>query len=52
MTVLTLSPVDVRKPTRSTNVRGDCRTTTTTRRQEAAISGAPPAPGSRTLGLP
>ena len=32
-------------------VRGFCRTTRITSRQEAAISGAPPAPGSRTLGL-
>ena len=37
-------------PYESPKVRVDCRTTTTTRRHEAAISGAPPAPGSRTLG--
>jgi len=52
MTVVTRSPSEVRKPTRSTNVRGLWRTITTTRPQDRAISGAPPAPGSRTLGAP
>src|SRR6266566_925060 len=45
-------PTEVTKSTRSTNERWFCLTTTITSRHEAAISGAPPAPGSRTLGLP
>ncbi len=44
-------PTEVTKSTRSTNDRRLCRTTTITSRQDAAISGAPPAPGSRTFGL-
>ena len=42
---------EVTKSTRSTNERWLCLITTITSRHEAAISGAPPAPGSRTLGL-
>ena len=43
-------PTEVTKSTRSTSERGDCRSTTITSLQEAAISGAPPAPGSLTFG--
>jgi hypothetical protein len=41
---------DERKWIRSTNVRGDCRMITITSLTIAAISGAPPPPGRRTLG--
>ena len=44
------NPTEVTKSTRSTNDRRFCRTTTITSRHDAAISGAPPAPGSRTAG--
>ena len=43
--------VVVRQSTRSTNDRVLCRTTTITSRHDAAISGAPPAPGRRTRGF-
>ena len=43
-------PTVVRKSSRSTKVRGFWRIKTMTSRQEAAISGAPPAPGRRTVG--
>jgi len=43
-------PNEVTKSTRSRTRAGSGRTTTMTSLQEAAISGAPPAPGSRTLG--
>jgi hypothetical protein len=43
-------PTEVTKSTCSTNARALCRITTITSRQDAAISGAPPAPGSRTVG--
>ncbi len=43
-------PTLVMNSTRSTNVRRLWRTITMTSRQEAAISGAPPAPGRRTAG--
>ena len=43
-------PTDVMKSTFSTNARGLWRTITITSPHEAAISGAPPAPGSRTFG--
>ena len=42
---------EVTKSTRSTNDRVLCRTTTITSRHDAAISGAPPAPGRRTRGF-
>ena len=41
----------VTKSSRSTNVRVECGATTITRRQPRAISGAPPAPGRRVLGV-
>ena len=44
------NPTEVTKSTRSTNALALWRTTTITSRQLAAISGAPPAPGSRTFG--
>jgi hypothetical protein len=44
------NPTKVTKSTRFTNDRRVCRVTTITSRQEAAISGAPPAPGSRAFG--
>ncbi len=44
------NPTLVTKSTRSTNARLLCLTTTMTSLQEAAISGAPPAPGSLTTG--
>ena len=47
---VTPPPTEVTKSTCSTNARARCRITTTTSRQDAAISGAPPAPGSRTTG--
>jgi hypothetical protein len=43
-------PTEVTKSTRSTKVRRFCRTITMTSRQDAAISGAPPAPGSLIFG--
>src|SRR5215813_3166538 len=43
-------PTEVTKSTRSTKDRRLCRTMMITSRQNAAISGAPPAPGSRTSG--
>src|SRR5215468_6199697 len=43
-------PTEVTKSTRSTKDRRLCRTMMITSRQNAAISGAPPAPGSRTFG--
>ena len=43
-------PTDVTKSTRSTKDRRVCLVTTITSRQDAAISGAPPAPGSLVLG--
>src|SRR3984885_4819440 len=44
------NPTEVTKSPRSTNDLRLCRTTTIASRHEAAISGAPPAPGSRTEG--
>ena len=44
-------PTDVTKSTVSTNARGLWRTITITSPHDAAISGAPPAPGRRTFGL-
>ena len=41
---------DVTKSTFSTKVRGFWRTIMMISRQEVAISGAPPAPGSRIAG--
>ena len=41
---------EVTKSSFSTNVRGEWRTITITDFAQAAISGAPPAPGSRTFG--
>ena len=38
------------KSRRGTNARGDCGITMKMRPQDAAISGAPPPPGRRTLG--
>ena len=43
-------PTDVMKSTVSTKARVLWRTITITSPHEAAISGAPPAPGSRTFG--
>src|SRR5262245_195921 len=43
-------PTVVTKSRRSTNVCGDCLTTTMVSRAAAAISGAPPAPGRRFAG--
>ena len=44
------NPNEVTKSTRSTNVRRVCAMTTYVCRQSAAISGAPPPPGRRTVG--
>ena len=43
-------PTDERKSSRSTKLFGDCRMITMISLASAAISGAPPPPGSRTLG--
>ena len=44
------NPIDERKSQRSTNARFDWRMITITAPAEAAISGAPPAPGRRVRG--
>src|SRR5205085_6460418 len=44
------NPQLVRKSTRATKLRGDCFMITSTLRAWAAISGAPPDPGRRTVG--
>ena len=43
-------PTEVMKSSSPTNERGEWRSRTMTRPAERAISGAPPAPGRRTLG--
>ncbi len=44
-------PTEVTKASSSTNARFDCLRTIKTSFADAAISGAPPAPGRRTFGF-